>query len=346
MPLVKLGIGASLAGNRPFADDSPWNTAVDQEPVDPRSDELIALLAHDEYADTPDHVVGLRAEFGSSLWKGATIGLPYQVVGEAQKPLPILPLASYADESDQGLWPIPITAPVEGAGSNGKTGIDRHVIVLQRDPGAPNGLGRLYELYKAQLATVTFEGKARQVWCCYNAASWDLNGQGCGERPAGWTSADAAGLPIFPGLARYDEVAAGAVRHALRFTATHTRRAYAHPASHFASSFTAENPPDPNVPRPIKDLLGCPAAEIADRLPPMGLRVRLRAGFDVGRFPRPVQVILRALQTHGMILADNGMGGAITGAPHKSWNDAVMGEIGGVKMTDFEVVRMGEPTVG
>lgn len=335
-PVIRLGAGASLGGAQLFSSDSPWNRDVSADPIDPRSAELTALLGHDEYS--LGSVVGLHPEFGSGLWKGARIGLPYQVVSEAQPFAPVVAI-TYPLESDHGPMPIPPTVVVEGMGST-RSGIDRHVIVLQRDASRPNGLGRLYELYAAEKTTVLYKARSRTVWACANAAVWDLNGPGWGERPLGWTSADAAGLPIFPGLVRYDEVASGEIRHALRFTATHTRKAFVPPATHYASWFTADNPPGPS----IVSLLGCAAAEAADRLPPMGMRVRLRASFDVAPFPKTVQVILRCLQRYGMILADNGGGLFITGSPDPRWNDDELATMGEVKAGDLEVVQMGTAT--
>ena len=233
--------------------DNPWNTPVDALPLDPNSADYIAHM---------DPGTGLHPDFGT-VWNGAPIGIPYTVVPGTQPKVPIS--FSYADESDPGPYPIPPSAPIEGgAGADG----DRHVLVLDADNQ------RLYEVYDAH-------PQADGSWKAGSGAVFDLASNAL--RPDGWTSADAAGLPILPGLARYDEIVGeGVLDHALRFTVAHTQRAYVYPATHFASSST-----DPD-------------------LPPMGLRVRLRADFDVGGFPPVVQTILRGLKKYGMMVADNG----------------------------------------
>jgi hypothetical protein len=197
----------------------------------------------------------------------------------------------YADESDRGPYPIPRHVPIEA-------GSDRHVLLVDRDAC------RLYELYAAR------HGAAG--WHAGSGAIWSLRSNHV--RPAGWTSADAAGLPILPGLARYDEVRAGTIRHALRFTVPRTRRAYVYPARHYASAST-----DPE-------------------LPPMGLRVRLRAGFDTSGFPRQARIVLEALERYGMILADNGSPWFVTGAPSPHWDDEALHTLGRVHGSDLEVV--------
>ncbi|HVH12394.1 MAG TPA: hypothetical protein VM759_05050, partial [Longimicrobium sp.] len=233
------------------------------------------------------------------VWNGAPNGIPYVVVSGGQRRVPVT--FGYADESDPGPYPVPADAPVEG-GSNG-TG-DRHVIVIDRDNW------KLYELFDAH----PVDGGAS--WRAGSGAVFDLASNAL--RPAGWTSADAAGLPIFPGLVRYDEVMEQKeIRHALRFTCPVTRRAYVHPARHFASSRTDAN------------------------LPPMGMRVRLRADFDLRGYPAGVQVILQAMKTYGMLLADNGSGWYVSGAPDPRWNDEELATLHTVRGRDFEVVRMG-----
>jgi hypothetical protein len=208
----------------------------------------------------------------------------------------------YADESDPGPYPIPPDAPVEGgAASQG----DRHILVIDRDHW------KSYELFSAYPSGPGYSAGSGAVF--------DLGSNAV--RPAGWTSADAAGLPIFPGLARYDEaVEQGSIRHALRFTASRTRRAYVFPARHFASSGT-----DPS-------------------LPPMGMRVRLKAGFDASGFPPSARAILQALKTYGMFLADNGGNWYISGAPDSRWDDAELNTLKRLTGNDFEVVRMGPVT--
>ncbi|HEX8904801.1 MAG TPA: hypothetical protein VF771_08175, partial [Longimicrobiaceae bacterium] len=265
-----LGPNATLNGKRPFPADNAWNRDVSGDPVDPGSATLIAACG--------SAATGLHPDFGT-VWNGAPNGIPYIVVPGTQAKVPVS--FQYADESDPGPYPIPAGAPVEG-GSAG-TG-DRHVLVIDRDHWM------LYELYDAH----PVNGGAS--WSAGSGAVFDLGSNAL--RPAGWTSADAAGLPIFPGLVRYDEVVEQkAIRHALRFTCPVTRRAYVSPARHWASSRT-----DPN-------------------LPPMGMRVRLKAGFDVTRFSPNLQVILNAMKTYGMLLADNGSAWYVSGAPDPRWSD-------------------------
>jgi hypothetical protein len=283
-----LGPGASLNGKRLFPADNPWNQDVSGEPVDPNSANLIAGMG----LNAP-----LHPDFGT-VWNGAPNGIPYVVVSGAQTKVPIT-FDAYGDESDPGPYPVPPDAPVEGG--PGGTG-DRHVIVIDRDNW------KLYELYRA------FPDGAG--WRAESGAVFDLNSNAL--RPAGWTSADAAGLPVFPGLVRYDEVfGRGEITHALRFTAARTRRAYVHPARHFASSST-----DPN-------------------LPPMGMRVRLKASVDIAGYPPAMRVILRALKRYGMILADNGSNWYVSGAPDPRWDDSELNTLKALKGSDFEVVRMG-----
>ena len=285
-----LGPGASLNGKRPFPDDNPWNRDVSGDPVDPNSTTLLSACGGLDR--------GLHADFGT-VWNGAPNGIPYVVVSGSQAKVPVA--FGYASESDPGPYPVPPDAPIEG-GPNG-TG-DRHVLVIDRDDW------KLYELFDAR----PVNGGAS--WTAGSGAVFDLNSNAL--RPAGWTSADAAGLPIFPGLVRYDEVVERkAIDHALRFTCPTTRRAYVSPARHFASSRT-----DPS-------------------LPPMGMRVRLRASFDVSGYPANVQVILKAMKTYGMFLADNGSAWYVSGAPDPRWNDDELATLRGVTAGDFEVVKMG-----
>jgi hypothetical protein len=289
-PVPDLGAGASLHGKRVFPADNPWNEDISAMPVDPNSNNLIASMGLS---------TGLHPDFGT-VWAGAPNGIPYVVVSGSQAKVPIT-FTAYGDESDPGPYPVPPDAPVEG-GANG-TG-DRHVIVVDRDNW------KLYELYSAR----PVNGGAS--WAAAGGAVFDLNSNQL--RPAGWTSADAAGLPIFPGLVRYDEVVElGEITHALRFTAQSTRRAYVYPARHFASNSTNPN------------------------LPPMGMRVRLKASFDITRFSPAMQVILKALKRYGMILADNGSNWYVSGAPDSRWNDDELNTLKSIKGSDFEVVRMG-----
>ncbi|HEX7641223.1 MAG TPA: hypothetical protein VF472_03330 [Burkholderiaceae bacterium] len=292
-----LGAGASLNGAIPFPADNTWNTDVSQAPVDPHSNNLIASIGLSR---------GLHPDFGSGLYAGAPIGIPYVVVSSSQAMVPINFIA-YGDESDAGPYPIPANAPIEGQMADGSAfGGDRHVIVIDRDTN------RLYEMDNAF-------PQSDGSWQADSGAVFHLDSDNV--RPtaqAGWTSADAAGLPIFPGLARYDEVAAGKIPHALRFTVQSTRQAYVPPANHWASSSTNAD------------------------LPPMGMRVRLKSSFAIpSSFSHDSQVILQALKTYGMIVADNGSSWYISGAPDSRWNnDSLVSELGSVKGSDFEVVQM------
>lgn len=291
-PMPALANGP-LNGRRPFPADNPWNTSIASAPVDPNSATLIASCG----------LRTLHPDFGT-VWNGRPIGIPYVVVSGQQAKVPVT--FEYASESDPGPYPVPPDAPVEGgSGADG----DRHVLIVDRD----NWI--LYELFAAR----PVDGGSR--WEAGSGAIFDLRSNAL--RPAGWTSADAAGLPIFPGLVRYDEVVEqGEILHALRFTCPATRRAYVPPARHYASTRT-----DPN-------------------LPPMGMRVRLRSDFDTSTFPPAVQVILRAMKTYGMLLADNGSGWFVSGAPDPRWNDSELGALKRVPSSAFEVVRMEGMVVG
>lgn len=293
--LPDLGVNANLNGRQLFPSDNAWNTPIDTEPVDPNSDNLIASIGLTDR---------FHPDFGAN-WNGGPFGIPYVVVSGSQAKLPVA--FDYADESDPGPYPIPPNPPIEG-GPNA-TG-DRHILILDRD----NGM--LYELFAAYPPGVN-----GPTWSAGSGAIWNIDSNDL--RPAGWTSADAAGLPILPGLVRYDEVVLrGEINHALRFTAAQTRRAYVHPARHFASSST-----DPNR-------------------PPMGMRVRLKADFDISGYPASCQVILRALKKYGMILADNGSDWYVSGAPDARWNDDELNTLKQLRGSDFEVVRMGPVTTG
>jgi hypothetical protein len=284
--------GFSLAGVRFFPPDNPWNQDISAAPVDPNSAALIAAIGVDR---------GLHPDFGT-VYDGAPNGIPITVVDSSQPRVPVS--FEYADESDPGPYPLPPDAPIEGGPQS--TG-DRHVLVFDRDAGL------LYELFAA------YPDGSGTSWRAGSGAIFDLNSNDL--RPDGWTSADAAGLPILPGLVRYDEVVQqGLIPHALRFTTRRTRRAYVSPARHFASTIT-----DPNV-------------------PPMGMRVRLRASFDISPFPASVQVILTALKTYGMFVADNGSDWFISGAPDPRWSDDELATIRRVTGRNFEVVGMGALT--
>ena len=273
-----------------FPADNPWNTDISAMPVDANS---TTLLNNCGGAGRRVH-----ADFGT-VWDGAPNGIPYVLVGGAQAKVPVS--FYYADESDPGPYPIPANAPVEG-GPNG-TG-DRHVIVIDTTNK------RLYEMFDSR----PVNGGAS--WSAGSGATWDLTSNTL--RLAGWTSADAAGLPIFPGLVRYDEaVVKGAINKALRFTCPTTRKAYVHPARHWASSQTSS------------------------AYPPMGMRVRLKASVDISTYPAEVRVILTALKKYGLFLADNGSGMFISGSPDSRWSDENLATMGRLTNASFEVVQMG-----
>ncbi len=237
----------------------------------------------------------VHPDFGSGLYDGQKIGIPYVVVHGKTTPRSHVTF-DYADESDKGPYPIPANVPIEGDPNPGSG--DRHALIVDRDTCT------LYELYALH--------RDGSGWAAGSGAIWSLGSNRL--RPAGWTSADAAGLPILPGLARYDEVAAGSIDHALRFTTPRTRRAYIYPARHYASSST-----DPS-------------------LPPMGLRVRLKHSFKTAGFPPQARIVLEALKRYGMILADNGSPWYISGAPDPGWSNDQLHALGRVRGSDFEVV--------
>jgi hypothetical protein len=281
--VLALGGGSASALRLPsarhcpiFPRDNPWNVRVDRLPVAAGSDRIIRSIGLR---------TGLHADFGSGLYVGGPIGIPYNVVTDKT---PRVRLSfDYADESDKGAYPIPRKVKLEHGG-------DRHALLLDRSAC------RLYEVY------------ALQGHHAGSGAIWSLRSNRL--RPVGWTSADAAGLPILPGLVRYDEVARGVIDHALRFTVERTRRAYVYPARHYAS-----NSNDPS-------------------LPPMGLRVRLEAGYPIDGFPRQARIVLQALKRYGMLVADNGSDWFVSGAPDRRWNNDALGTLGRVKGSSFEVV--------
>ena len=283
-----LGIGASLNGFIPFPAENLWNQNIASSPVDPNSDSIINFIG----TNTP-----LHPDFGSGLYAGQSIGIPYIVVSGT--PLVKINFTAYGDESDPGPMPVPANAPIEGYPKPGSG--DRHVLVLDRDNCW------LYELYDSHLLKNGNRDAA-------SAAVWDLlNGE---QRPYTWTSADAAGLPIFPGLARYDEYAEGAIQHALRFTLQYSQAAFTPPASHWAANST--NP----------------------YAAPMGMRLRLKASYDISGFPAQSKVILTALQQYGMIMADNGSSMFVSGAPDSRWDNDDLGALKQVPASAFEVVLM------
>jgi len=288
LPLILRNSGGpTLAGCQVFPPDNPWNTDISAYPLHPNSANFIADI------DGTSNKF-LHADFGSNL----NYGIPYTIVASTQPSVPIN-FTAYGDESDPGPYPIPPNAPIEGGASS--TG-DRHVLVLEKD----NCI--LYELYRA---FYTNPG-----WNADSGAIFDLSSNAL--RTDGWTSADAAGLPILPGLVRYDEVEDGAIHHAVRFTVWHTQNGYIHPATHFASSSS-----DPNR-------------------PPMGLRLRLKASYDISGFTGQARVILEALKKYGMIVADNGSSWYITGASDARWDDDDLDQLKTVPGNQFEVVYTGD----
>ena len=275
----------SLAGCPMFPPDNVWNTRADSLPVDARSSAYINSIGAG---------IGLHPDFGT-VWAGAPNGIPYTTVLSTQ---PLVTVTfDYSGESDPGPYPIPPNAPIEGGPDSSG---DRHVLVVESTNC------RLYEMWNSY-------PQANGSWTAGSGAVFDLRSNAL--RPDTWTSADAAGLPILPGLVRYDEVASGIITHALRFTVQRTQRKYIWPARHYASSIT-----DPNV-------------------PPMGQRFRLKSSFDISSYPAQVQVILKAFKTYGIILADNGSNWYISGAPDPRWDDDMLSQLSRVKGSDFEAVN-------
>lgn len=286
---MTLGQLTSLNGYVPFTASSLWNTDISAAPVDPNSVNYINFIGS---------AAAVHADFGAGTYQNQSIGIPYQVVSGTQAKATIK-LGAYASDSDPGPMPVPSNALIEGYPKPGNG--DRHVLVLEKD-----GCW-LYELYNASVKN--------GVWSGDSAAVWDMTITE--QRPYTWTSADAAGLPIFPGLARYDEVAAGAINHALRFTVPTTQKAFVLPATHWASSTTSPN------------------------APPMGLRLRLKAGFDISGYSAQNQVILTAMKKYGLILADNGSAMFLSGAPDSRWNNTDLHALGQISTSNFEVVQTG-----
>ena len=286
LPFVAGGSAMSgsptLGGCAMFPSDNPWNHDISNDPVDPNSANYIASIGA---------TINLHADFGSN----PTYGIPYVVVSGAQAFVPIT-FSLYGSESDPGPYPIPPNAPIEA-------GSDAHVLTLD------SGNCTLYEMYQA------LKDPNGPGWFAGSGAMFNLSSDAL--RPDGWTSADAAGLPILPGLVRYDEVTAGAINHALRFTVAQTQRAYVHPATHYASSSTNAN------------------------LPPMGMRVRLKASYNISAFTGEARVVLNALKKYGMMVADNGSNWFISGATDPRWNDGDLNQLKTVPGSAFEVVELG-----
>jgi hypothetical protein len=274
-------------GAAALGDESAWNQDISGAPVDPNSDAYIS------YIDS--HGGGmLHPDFGSPR----AYGFPYTVVGRKAKKIPVH-FTAYGSESDHGPYRIPKRAPVEGG--NHSDG-DRHVLVVDK------ARCRLYELYRG-----FFERRPRPHWNADSATNWDL--RSAALRPEGFTSADAAGLPIFPGLVRYDEAQSGAIRHAIRVTVEVTQNAWVHPASHCAGS--TDNP----------------------NAPPMGLRLRLKAGYDIGGISGPAHVIAVAMKQYGFIVADNGSNWFFSGTSDHRWDDGNLNQLKSIPGSAFEVVR-------
>jgi hypothetical protein len=286
----------SIAGCQIFPADNIWNTRVDNLPLD------IHSLAYVTAISLTAHV---HADFGTT-YQGAPNGIPFIVV-PGDQPKVNINFVAWGDESDLSPYPIPPNAPIEGGPSSSG---DRHVLVLDKD---------YCILYELGAAYPNGDG----TWNANCGAIFNLGSDAL--RPNTWTSADAAGLPILPGLVRYDEVASGAITHAIRFTAPETQDSFVWPARHQA---------------------GDPGAQ----LPPMGERFRLKADYDISGFPPPVQIILQALKTYGMILADNGSPWYISGVPDERWNDDVLHELHQVPGSEFEAVDvsslMSDPNSG
>ena len=271
----------------PFPSNSLWNTNIANAPVDPNSAAIINFIG----GSTP-----LHPDFGSGQYDGQSIGIPYIVAQASQQPVNIN-YTAYGDESDPGPMPIPLNAQIEGYPNPGNG--DRHVLVIDK------GNCWLYELYGAYKINPG-------LWNAASGAVWDLEANEM--RPYTWTSADAAGLPVFPGLVRYDEVAAGAIHHAIRVTLQHSKQAFTPPASHWA-------------PNSSNNLAA-----------PMGMRLRLKANFDISGYPPEDQVILTALKQYGMIMADNGSSMYITGTPDSRWNNDHLGDLHAVTASNFDVL--------
>jgi hypothetical protein len=274
---------------RVFPNSNQWNQRVDNLPVASSSSAIVRSIGTGK---------GLHADFGAGNYAGGPIGIPFPTVSKKQHRSHVS--FDFADESDKGPYPIPKNVPIEGGRQSSG---DRHALIVDRKRC------KLYELYGL------YPPSGGHGWRAGSGAIWSLKSNKV--RHAGWTSADAAGLPILPGLARYEDVKHGGIDHALRFTVRRTRRAYIYPARHYASSLT-----DP-------------------KLPAMGQRLRLRAGFDVSHFPKQARAVLVALKRYGMIVADNGSDWFITGAPSKHWSNDALRTLGQVKGSEFEVVDTG-----
>lgn len=274
-----------------FPADNAWNQDVSAVPVAPYSDQIIAGFS----------ISSLKADFGSGLWDNAPIGIPFVVVCGSQTKASVTFRANsydgnYGDESDAGPYAIPLSGPIEGNGNG-----DAHVISVDKD----NGI--LYELYNASVNGNHWEASSGAI---FNLKSDAL-------RPDGWTSADAAGLPIFPGLVRYDEVLKGSIDHAIRFTlrSSNVKPAYISPARHKVNSGGGQYSL------------------------PFGAKIRLKSSFDISGFTPVQQVILTAMKKYGLILADIGSNMYFSGAPDERWNNDELHQLGSINASSFEVVK-------
>ena len=272
-----------IAGCTIFPTNNIWNTRVDNLPLAARSQDWINSIGRN---------TGFHMDFGSGIWPetgGGPIGIPYNIVDGSVPKISVSFL--YWDESDPDPYPIPASPLIE-------YGSDRHLLVVN------SSTCTLYEIYNANYSSGVWHGGSGAIW---NLGSNAL-------RPDTWTSADAAGLPILPGLVRYDEVASGAINHAIRFTANATN-GYIWPARHLTSN-------DPGIPQ----------------IPPMGARFRLKAAFNISTYPSAMQVILQAMKTYGIILADNGSDWYISGVPDERWDNDILHLLDNLKGADFEAV--------
>lgn len=278
-PAAMTSEGPALSNCPLFPSNNILNARVDTLPIHPQSDAWIDSIGRDG---------AFHMDFGSGTWDGGPIGIPYNIISGSTAST-YAPEFYYADESDSGPYPIPEYPNIEW-------GSDHHILTIDSDTC------RLYEIYDASLDKAT--------WYAGSGAIWDLNSNAL--RPADWTSADAAGLPILPGLVRYDEIVSGAIDHALRFTAEETA-GYFWPARHQTS--------DPT-----------------NGIPPMGARFRLKANYDISGFPAEIQIIAQAMKTYGIILADNGSNWYVSGAPDQHWNNDELHLLDAITGNDFEAV--------
>jgi hypothetical protein len=283
---VYAGPDQDLGDLKIFPDDNVWKWDISKYQLHPNSANFLASMGTG---------TKLHPDFGT-VWNGAPIGIPYCIVTAAQPMIPVV-YTDFGDESDPGPFPIPLTASIEGGPSSDG---DRHVIAVDKERKV------LYELY--------YSFPKATNWEASSGAKYDLTKNV--DRPLGWTSADAAGLPIFPGLVRYEEVyLKKAINHAIRMTVLNSQMAYIYPARHYASTKT-----DPN-------------------LPPMGLRLRMKAGYDLSKFSPPIQVVCQAMKKYGLIIADNGSNWYLSGAPDPRWSDDTLNELKTIPGSAFEVVQ-------